>query len=638
MKRWLLTICALTVFTLGAMAQTYFSEDFNSGDLPAGWTQVTAASDGGWLFGSATQLSSQYYGIPDNGTNIAATNDDGCNCDKNADYLILPPVDLSTATFPLLQFDHFFRGLTFQNSTEVATVEVSTDQGATWNVVATMPGATAFEMTTGGASLVDYAGQSDVWVAFNYHDGGGWLYGWAIDNVEIIEIPGKDVGIEPLSYEQFFEVGDDAEITGTIVNNGGETLTAVDITWTDGTNDYTETVTGLNVAYKQTYNFTHGTPLSVSAAQFYDIQVSVSNPNGGADENTDDNAESRFMAGVQNVPTKRVVGEEATGTWCPWCPRGTIFMDSSVNVFPDQFVGIAVHNADPMVVTEYDDGLTSIPGVAFPIVAMDRNSLIDPSQLLDVIPMMLTEVEPVSISLTGSFDETSRELELNVRGQFETSLEGVNYRLNAVVIEDGVTGTGSAYDQANAYAGGQFGEMGGYENLPNPVPAAQMVYDHVARAILGGWAGQVGSIPNDISLGDAPSHNFSYTIPGGYDIEKIKVIGMVIDNDNDEIMNAIELPLGELVVSSVENVTEFAEFNVFPTITTSTAQANVAFDQPEDVMVTVFNAQGQLISTENVVGVTRQQFTIDLTTQPSGTYFVNITVGNTSKVATVVKQ
>lgn len=35
--------------------------------------------------------------------------------------------------------------------------------------------------------------------------------------------------------------------------------------------------------------------------------------------------------------------------------------------------------------------------------------------------------------------------------------------------------------------------MGGFELLPNPVPAAKMTYNHVARAILGGWAG----IPGD---------------------------------------------------------------------------------------------------------------------------------------------
>ena len=68
----------------------------------------------------------------------------------------------------------------------------------------------------------------------------------------------------------------------------------------------------------------------------------------------------------------------------------------------------------------------------------------------------------------------------------------------AVVVEDGVRGTGSGYNQVNAYSGGANGPMGNYHNLPNPVPAAQMVYDHVARAILGNWVGTEASLPTSV--------------------------------------------------------------------------------------------------------------------------------------------
>ena len=51
--------------------------------------------------------------------------------------------------------------------------------------------------------------------------------------------------------------------------------------------------------------------------------------------------------------------------------------------------------------------------------------------------------------------------------------------------EDGVRRVmTSGYNQVNAYAGNALGPMGGFESLPNPVPAAQMVYDHVARVLL----------------------------------------------------------------------------------------------------------------------------------------------------------
>ncbi|MCC6724219.1 MAG: hypothetical protein IT258_06875, partial [Saprospiraceae bacterium] len=77
MKKLLsLIAAAFAVFAVNAQT-TYLSADFEAG-MPAGWTQLTAASDGGFKVGTAAQLSSQYFPIADNGTKIAATNDDGC--------------------------------------------------------------------------------------------------------------------------------------------------------------------------------------------------------------------------------------------------------------------------------------------------------------------------------------------------------------------------------------------------------------------------------------------------------------------------------------------------------------------------------------------------------------------------------
>jgi hypothetical protein len=70
----------------------------------------------------------------------------------------------------------------------------------------------------------------------------------------------------------------------------------------------------------------------------------------------------------------------------------------------------------------------------------------------------------------------------------------------------------AGWSQSNAYAGGGSGEMGGFEILPNPVPASQMVYDHVARTILPSFTGQSGSIPSSVSMGEVHSYTFSVTV------------------------------------------------------------------------------------------------------------------------------
>ncbi len=641
MKRWLLAICSLVLFSAGSIAQTvYLQEDFEGGALPADWQIKTNATDGGWLFGTAGQLGSSYWPFQDNGSLVAATNDDGCNCDKSVDYLITPEMDLTDAVAPVLTFDLVFGGLAYQGVVEVAHVEASTDGGVTWEVVEVLSGSGGVNWGNASIALGAYTGNSSVHLAFRYNDGGSWLYGFAIDNVKVFDLPGKDVNLKSLNITQFNETGSNVVIAGTVVNNGGETLNSFDLTWSEGGNDYSETVSGISVPTFGSYNFTHSTAFVPADPVSYNINVTVANPNGGVDNNTDDNELGAVVSGVSYIPTKRAFAEEATGTWCPWCTRGTLFMDSMANQYQDLFVGIAVHNSDPMEVTAYDDGLTSFPGfTGFPSVLMDRSSIVDPSQLVSAVPNSLTRIAPVDVSIDGQFETATNTITYTVSAEFVTQLEGIDYRINGVIVEDGVTGTGSGYNQANAYAGGGFGAMGGFELLPNPIPAADMVYDHVGRALMAGWDGQDGSVPASVSAGNMASYTFTYTIPASSNPENMHVVGMVINNATGEVLNSISTDVSELTVVSNKEIEEaFSTFSVMPTITNSTSNVEVAFENAQDVTIFVFDANGRLISNEKVENVLTHRFEVNLTNQAAGTYFVNVSVNGQSRVATIVKQ
>ena len=43
---------------------------------------------------------------------------------------------------------------------------------------------------------------------------------------------------------------------------------------------------------------------------------------GVVDGDASNNCVSHTVSGQSFVPTKHVVIEEGTGTWCGWCPRG----------------------------------------------------------------------------------------------------------------------------------------------------------------------------------------------------------------------------------------------------------------------------------------------------------------------------
>ena len=107
MKKILTTIISFLIITSINAQTIIFRENFEGAKQPDGWTQVTSASDGGWRFGSSGYLSSNYFSF-NNSTNLAATNDDACNCDKSLDKLITPTIDLTNYTSLHLTFDLYY--------------------------------------------------------------------------------------------------------------------------------------------------------------------------------------------------------------------------------------------------------------------------------------------------------------------------------------------------------------------------------------------------------------------------------------------------------------------------------------------------------------------------------------------------
>ena len=174
----------LATGTFQTNAQTVLvNEDFEAG-FPSGWTQSTLSTDGGFIHGNDLTLSSSYLTIPAH-TNFVATNDDVCDCDKSADYLILPPQDFTGFNGVELVAEVYFEGNEYPAGfIETASIEVSTDSGATWTLVDDIPGyGPAAAWSSVVSDLSAYAGMSNVWVAFRYNDAGAWSYGMAVDDV-----------------------------------------------------------------------------------------------------------------------------------------------------------------------------------------------------------------------------------------------------------------------------------------------------------------------------------------------------------------------------------------------------------------------------------------------------------------------
>jgi len=160
--------------------------------------------------------------------------------------------------------------------------------------------------------------------------------------------------VELVSFDLLPYVGvGGTDIMGTVQNLGSDPITTLTVTWDDGTGPYMDNIP-VNIASNASYNFTSPTQLNAVAGTGYTIDLNVT-ITGDADL-TNNDLQMGTVA-LTSIPTKKVVGEEKTGTWCGWCPRGAVGLANMESV--PEFIGIAVHNGsnDPMVVSSYDETL-----------------------------------------------------------------------------------------------------------------------------------------------------------------------------------------------------------------------------------------------------------------------------------------
>ena len=319
--------------------------------------------------------------------------------------------------------------------------------------------------------------------------------------------------------------GQNVSPTVSILNAGQNPLTSFDVNLAYNAQNYTQNITGVNIASISSYELT--IPNVSLVAGLNNAVVTISNINGGNDANANDNTLTQAVDPVVPAAGKIVVGEEATGTWCQWCPRGAVFMDLFANQYEGFWAGIAVHNGDPMVVADYDAGIGTLIG-GYPSAVVDRLGDVDPSQMSSDFFTRLQTAPKGVLTNGATYDPSTRLLNISVSTEMLQATNG-SYKVACALTEDGVTGTGAGYNQANAYAGGNNGVMGGYENLPSSVPAAQMVYDHVARAIAPSFTGQTGVIAASTAVGDTYTANFSFTLPANWDETQMHIVGMLID-------------------------------------------------------------------------------------------------------------
>ncbi len=411
-----------------------------------------------------------------------------------------------------------------------------------------------------------------------------------VDDLLVGKLKEFDVAAAELTNRRWNSNGSSVSPIIVIENNGTEIITSVDVTTELDGVEQTFPLS-VNIPALSTGTATIPQAIAMVGTNQYELSYTLSNPNGNEDENMEDNNNSGFFNSQLGNASKKMVVEEGTGTWCTFCPRGHVFMEIMAEEYPDDFIGIAVHNRDPMAFDEHDGNmnLSGYPGTN--INRFTRN--IDPSDLsISYINSEAARVSPIEVSAAMEYNSTSRELTVTATATSLIDITNADIRFSVIITEDGVTGTTSGYDQVNFYSGGST-VMGGYENLPNPVPASQMVYEDVSRAILGGFDGLEGSFPETIVTGEPVNGTFTYTIPADYDDTQMQAVVVVLDATSGEILNANEVQIQTTV--NIFETPELVEAKLSPNPAIDLATIYLPLETAGDVTVSVFDLSGKLM-------------------------------------------
>lgn len=315
---------------------------------------------------------------------------------------------------------------------------------------------------------------------------------------------------------------------------------------------------------------------------------------------------------------KNVLVEELTGTWCQWCPRGIYYGDSLCQTH-DNVIFIAIHCSDPMANDTYyqASGLVGAPSANIGRRFMDQET-----QTWFAKVEQESQIAPkASMNVVCDYNPATRQLTATV---IATALENMSgdYRFAVILTEDGVTGPAPSYNQSNSYSGGGHGPMGGYESLPNPIPAERIAYDHVGRELLCDYGGLTGSFPTSLEAGSMASYDFTYTLNEDYDYNYVRAIGLLIAPDG-----------------TVENAAKSAYLNgnetaapLFTSAAKTEAYANlnylynVYFHDPDDPYVSISLMQGpSWLSLEQYDGKSACLYG---TPDQPGTYEVRLTLSD----------
>lgn len=463
--------------------------------------------------------------------------------------------------------------------------------------------------------------------------------------------PDYDLSLDAIEIDgqnDYIKLNSGNDVGGMVTNLGAKTITDYEVWYSmDGAAAQKSVQSGFSIAPFGTHNFTHSASYNPSAGggtfQTLKVWIGNINTNNPDEKNHNDTMSGDYFLNKGLASPKKVLLEEFTTAPCGYCPDGFLVVEE-IRANHPTVITSSIHagfQTDQMTIPEHSAWAAMTGGA--PTAMVDRRYYkgesdvgISRSIWEQKVIEEFNRAVPAHVEITGNYNGSSRDLNVDVKVEFGDYGFPGQYRLNMYIVEDSVVGSGTGYDQINYYSS-QRGANGvndpthPFYNEPDPIVG--YVHPMVIREVPTGTWGEAGLIGNNPQPNESVSKNFNFTLNQTYRAQHAYLVAFVAMHDIDmtkrPIINSTSVKVTDLLNVGVDPADKAAAgVNIYPNPAGSYAYLDITLEKQSHVSVTITNMFGQRV--ENIVdnNYTRglHTFGIHSSNLDAGVYFARVNV------------
>lgn len=255
---------------------------------------------------------------------------------------------------------------------------------------------------------------------------------------------------------------------------------------------------------------------------------------------------------LSKLEKRKVVMEEYSAMWCHWCPKAVAAIDHLAKHYPNDFIGIAVHDRDILSCPDYNAlkyKNQGRPSVVVNRLYTDKAIIVGSSDAEEKFVAKQNFINEQKkgakalVEVKAVWDKERKNINITTETTFRINNETNTYALSYVILANDLYD--SNWWQANNYYGdsgykGIIPEMDVFVNGSSDISGLH--YHNIAVKTAGIDNGIAGSISTPIVVDKTQTHSYTFTNVGSdwklKNKEKVQVCALLIDTKTNEIVNA----------------------------------------------------------------------------------------------------